>query len=220
MFAFALTLLVVSLEVPKSFTELVGAMKGMIAFAFCFAVLFGLWSKHHTFFRRYALEDASTKALTACLLFVVLAYVYPLKFLSLLAVSSGLGIDRGAIVGMFTRGSEIGQVRGLFLLYGGGLFLMSFLFYLFYRYALSRRRELELTEIEIFDTQWFAREHLFQAAVPTVATSLAFLLPAEYVGYAGFLYCLYGVAGYVHGSLHGKGRRQKVGELTHSGTTA
>src|SRR5579862_9365312 len=74
-FAFALTLLVVSLEVPKSFTDLLSAMRGMVAFAFCFAVLFGLWSRHHTFFRRFGLEDGATKALTACLLFVVLAYV-------------------------------------------------------------------------------------------------------------------------------------------------
>src|SRR6266568_80914 len=51
-FAFAVTLLVVSLEVPKTFDELVFAMRGFGAFAICFA-----------------------------LLFVVLFYVYPLRFL-------------------------------------------------------------------------------------------------------------------------------------------
>jgi uncharacterized membrane protein len=40
-FAFAITLLVVSLEVPKTFEELLGTMRGFLAFAACFAIL--LW---------------------------------------------------------------------------------------------------------------------------------------------------------------------------------
>jgi len=212
-FAFALTLLVVSLEVPKSFTDLLSAMRGMVAFAFCFAVLFGLWSRHHTFFRRFGLEDGATKALTACLLFVVLAYVYPLKFLSLVVVNVGLGLDRSASGRMFTRGQELEQVRGLFVLYGGGLFAISIVFFFMYRYALSRRSELELNEIEAYDTRWFATENLFQAAVPVIATALAFILPPQMVGMAGFSYCLYGLAGFMFGSIYGKGRRMKVAEL-------
>ena len=35
-FAFALTLIVVSLEVPKSFADLIGVMRGFPAFALCF----------------------------------------------------------------------------------------------------------------------------------------------------------------------------------------
>jgi uncharacterized membrane protein len=212
-FAFALTLIVVSLEVPKSYSELLHAMKGMVAFAFCFAILFGLWSKHHTFFRRYALEDAVTKALTACLLFMVLAYVYPLKFLSLLAINTGLGFDRASAETMFTRYHEAQEVRGLFVLYGGGLFVMSLLFFLFYRYAYSKRKELELNEIEVFDTRWYATEHLYQAAVPAFATCFALIVPAEQIGFAGFSYCLYGLAGYLHGSRFGKRRRMKLAEL-------
>ncbi|MHB8637646.1 MAG: TMEM175 family protein [Fimbriimonadaceae bacterium] len=211
-FAFALTLLVVSLEVPKSFDDLCAAMKGMVAFAFCFAVLFGLWSRHHTFFRRYALEDGVTKALTAGLLFVVLAYVYPLKFLSLVVINLAFGFDTRAGSHMFTPGHELAQVRGLFALYGGALFALSIIFYLFYRYALSQRTALELTDVEAFDTRWFAVESLFQAAVPVIATSLAFILPPAQVGLAGFSYCLYGVAGFTFGSLYGKRRRAMLAE--------
>src|ERR687890_505648 len=39
-FAFAVTLLVVSLEVPKTFDELLVDMRGFFAFAICFALLF------------------------------------------------------------------------------------------------------------------------------------------------------------------------------------
>ena len=38
-FAFAITLLVVSLEVPRTFDELLAAMRGFFAFAICFAFL-------------------------------------------------------------------------------------------------------------------------------------------------------------------------------------
>src|SRR6516225_4023408 len=83
-FAFAVTLLVISLEVPKTFNELVGAMHGIIAFALSFAVLFQVWHLQYVFFRRYGLQDTLTIVLNGVLLFVVLCYVYPLKFLFLL----------------------------------------------------------------------------------------------------------------------------------------
>jgi uncharacterized membrane protein len=81
MFAFAITLLVVSLEVPKTFDELLAAIRGFPAFAVCFALLFQVWWRHYKFFRAYDLEDGPVIAMTGVLLFVVLFYVYPLKFL-------------------------------------------------------------------------------------------------------------------------------------------
>ena len=60
MFAFAVTLLVVSLEVPHTFDELWLAMRQFFAFAICFALLFQVWWRHFNFFRRYGLEDAPT----------------------------------------------------------------------------------------------------------------------------------------------------------------
>jgi uncharacterized membrane protein len=47
-FAFAVTLLVVSLEVPRTFTELAVAMRGFFAFAICFALLFAIWYEHYS----------------------------------------------------------------------------------------------------------------------------------------------------------------------------
>src|ERR1051326_6106757 len=79
-FAFAVTLLVVSLEVPHTFDELLDAMRGFAAFALCFAMLSQVWFHHYRYFRRYGLQDTFTVALNSVLLFVVLFYVYPLKF--------------------------------------------------------------------------------------------------------------------------------------------
>jgi hypothetical protein len=55
-FAFAVTLLVVSLEVPRTNTELAAAMRGFFAFAICFALLFAIWYEQYVFFRRHGLQ--------------------------------------------------------------------------------------------------------------------------------------------------------------------
>src|SRR4026207_1732596 len=80
-FGFALTLLVVSLEVPRSYDELMGIMSGFMPFACCFALLIWIGHEHNMFFRRYGLQDGVTVFLNGSLLFVVLFYVYPLKFM-------------------------------------------------------------------------------------------------------------------------------------------
>lgn len=81
-FAFALTLLIVSLEVPKSAGEVLAVMRGFGAFALTAFLLFRLWATQYRFFRRYGLEDAATRNLNALLLFFVLVYTFPLKFLA------------------------------------------------------------------------------------------------------------------------------------------
>ncbi|HEU4389697.1 MAG TPA: TMEM175 family protein [Blastocatellia bacterium] len=80
-FAFAVTLLIVSLEVPKNFDELLEGMRGFGAFAVCFALLMSIWYEQYLFFRRYNLQDTYTVILNLILIFVALFYVYPLKFL-------------------------------------------------------------------------------------------------------------------------------------------
>ena len=55
-------------------------MRGFFAFAITFSLLFLVWRTQFTFFRRYGLEDNTTVTLNAVLLFVILFFVYPLKF--------------------------------------------------------------------------------------------------------------------------------------------
>src|SRR3954471_8842297 len=71
-FAFAVTLLVVSLEVPHTFAELAGVMKGFVAFGICFAALTLVWKEHSIFFRRYGLQTPYVMFLNCVLLFLIL----------------------------------------------------------------------------------------------------------------------------------------------------
>jgi uncharacterized membrane protein len=59
-FAFAVTLLVVSLEVPKTFNELAAIMRGFVSFAICFTLLMRVWYEQYVYFRRYNLQDTGT----------------------------------------------------------------------------------------------------------------------------------------------------------------
>jgi uncharacterized membrane protein len=60
--AFAVTLLVVSLDVPHTFDELLHTMRGFPAFAICFSILIWVWYWQYVFFRRYGLQDRITLA--------------------------------------------------------------------------------------------------------------------------------------------------------------
>src|SRR5688500_16536123 len=51
-FGFAITLLVVSLDVPRDFSELANRMRGFLAFAISFAMLVWIWFEQHKYFRR------------------------------------------------------------------------------------------------------------------------------------------------------------------------
>src|SRR5450432_3574729 len=86
-FAFAVTLLIVSLEVPKSFEDLMVTMRGFFAFGISFILLMFIWYEQNIFFRRYGLNDLTTIVLNSTLIFLVLFYVYPLKFLFTLVFS-------------------------------------------------------------------------------------------------------------------------------------
>src|SRR5213596_3851545 len=113
-FGFALTLLVVSLDVPKTFTDLVTTMRGFPAFALCFLFPALIWNGHYKFCRRYGLDDGTARFLTCVMLFLVLFYVYPLRFLFNLSITNFL-FGAGAPARM--TGSEFST---LLVIYGLG----------------------------------------------------------------------------------------------------
>src|SRR2546429_5020162 len=135
-FGFAITLLVVSLEVPRTFNELMYAMRGFGAFAISFTLLFIVWYNQYKFFRRYGLQDNLTMVLNGILLFVVLFYVYPLKFVFTLIVNlftgggAGLKLPNGTVWRMVDKPPQIASL--LIIFWAGyipvfGVFLLLFL---------------------------------------------------------------------------------------------
>lgn len=127
-FGFAITLLVVSLEVPSTFDDLVTTFRGVPVFAVTFSLLLLVWHEHHQFFRRFAPQDGLTIWLNGALLFVVMIYIYPLKFLFMMLVGRG-GVMEAARSSMI----RVDQIVSLMVMYGvgfGSIFLLLGLMYL------------------------------------------------------------------------------------------
>ena len=181
-FAFSVTLLVVSLEVPDSFDELLATMRGFFAFAICFALLLAVWHEHYKFFRRYGLADNLTIALNSALLFIVLVYVYPLKFLFALLVDQTLGFDSEEI--------RTEQVPLLMVIYGAGFVAVQSVLALFYVRAYALREQLELDAHERSITREEVRGFLLNTGVGLASISIALLGGVPALSWAGFVYCL------------------------------
>jgi hypothetical protein len=115
-FGFAITLLVVSLEVPKTFDDLAATMRGFGGFAVCFALLSLVWYDHYVFFRQYGLNDTLTVVLNLLRLFLVMFYVYPLKFLFTILVSTFAGLGAPGNVPVI----QGHQFPYLMIIYGAG----------------------------------------------------------------------------------------------------
>ena len=209
-FGFAITLLVVSLEVPKTFRELAQAMSGFGAFAICFALLFLIWYNQHKFFRRYGLQDLVTTVLNAVLLFLVLFYVYPLKFLFSFLVNRLTGghgevrLPNGNIESMLESDSQMGS---LMLIFGIGYLAIFFVFVLLHIHAYRQREPLELNSLERFDTISSIQESGLNCLIALVSLALIWFGGYRFSGLAGLTYMLTGVVMAVHGFIMGSKRR-------------
>jgi hypothetical protein len=164
-FGFAVTLLIVSLEVPRTSGELLATMRGFGAFVVTFLMLAGLWYSQFTFFRRYGLEDRVTVILNLVLLFMVLFFVYPLKFLFNVMLTD----PRMKQTIATAHGIEL-VVRPehkplIFAIFGAGFAGVMVVFSLLYRHAWKKREELGLNEFEIFETEHSVRRLSVASAV-------------------------------------------------------
>ena len=213
-FGFAVTLLVVSLEVPKTFHELVVTMRGFPAFAVSFALLFQIWWRHYRFFRKYDLEDSYVITLTGFLLFVVLFFVYPLKFLwSVLFSQVGGGVTDEALTQA--------QVPWLFVIYGGGVMAAYGILAALYAHAYAHRMDLELTPIEIIDTRVEIYRNVALVGIGLLSVLIALATSAvapRAVGLAGFIYFAIGLSEWLLGEYNGRMRRRIAGsaDTSHS----
>jgi uncharacterized membrane protein len=181
-FAFAVTLLVVSLEVPKTFHELVLVMRGFFTFAICFALLMNVWHEQYRYFRRYNLQDTTSTFLNCVLLFLVLFYVYPLKFLFTLLVNGWARFET------HERMIEPHQLPQLMAIFSGGYLAVSLIFVLLFSHALRKSRSLELNALEIFSTKVSIGASLLNASIALLSLLIALLVPVQFAGLAGLIY--------------------------------
>ncbi len=195
-FAFAATLLVVSLEVPQTFAELKADLAGFGAFALSFGALLLIWAVHNGYFRRYGLQDYWTQFLNGCLLFVVLFYVFPLKF-----VAAGL---TGTVFGFTAAGQSMlnsfDELAQLFMLYSLGFVMIFGLVALMYRHAARRASVLKLTDVELHEANTLKRHYWIFAAVGVASIGVAWAGIGLQTGFPGWIYVALGPLCWAHGA--------------------
>jgi uncharacterized membrane protein len=211
-FAFAVTLLVVSLEVPNTFDELLATMRGFLAFAICFSLLLTVWFEQYKFFRRYGLSDGTTMRLNALLLFVVLFYVYPLKFLFTAWTDQLLGfrtqVSRSTESVIETI--EPGQWPLLMIIFSVGFVVVQLIFVLLYWRAYALRGTLKLTLHEASITRQEIQGFLILAGIGLASIAIAYFGGEGTISWAGLVYALSWPLMQLHGYIMARRRRNNT----------
>lgn len=138
-FALAATLLVVTLEVPSDYDELLEALGRFPAFGLAFTALISLWGGHRQFFARHPLGDGWTVLINSVLLFIVLLYVYPLKLLAEVVADRFLWTSTAEVEAM-----NAAEIQGLYLIFGAAVVATSIAMAALYLRAWQTRAERQL----------------------------------------------------------------------------
>ncbi len=190
MLGFAITLLIVSLEPPTEFNQLVNLVLGFPAFAITFLLMLFIWYWHYRFFRQYGLNSGKVMWVNGILLFLVLLFVYPLKFIATIVIDyvileGWFGFDMPTVLSI---GRE--QYPVLHTLYATGFAAVMLCFAWLYKLALDAKGQLELTPYEVLSTRTHAVIYLIVAAVPLFTVALVWLPTPWAPMIAGFSNCL------------------------------
>lgn len=199
-FALAVTLLVVTSEIPTEFDEFMSAMLGFPAFAACFAILIWFWFTHHVYSRRMGLIDAPTTAITAVLLFIVLFFVYVMKYLYAWLLAHVIGVGPQELVGPLS----MADARLLMALFSVGFLAVCLVFVALYARAWRLRERLGLDEIERIVVKdevvnWVALGGIPVVSLGLLATNVPWLIAA-----GGWCYGFIGLVKFVTGYRHGR----------------
>ena len=210
-FALAITLLLISSKAPQNFQELKQFTNEIIPFAICLVLLTLIWWEHFIFFIRYGFKNRRIVVYNTLLLFIVLFYVYPLKFLTKYISLLFGGIFYRPLWQKTVEMAGVRDVPYLMVIYGLGAAAIFLVLALMYHYAYQQRDALQLNAIEIFDTKTSVRSNILMASIPLLSVLLALLFrSSNFAGlFSGFIYFLYFPLMFTHAYRVNK-RRQKV----------
>jgi len=197
-FAFAVTLLVVALEVPHTLDGLMDVVRGFPAFLICFTLLMTFWNAHYSYHRRYGIDSAFSRVMTMAIIVVVLFFVYPLKFLFTWLTVNLFGLAMHNVPHIET----LADGRMLYLIYGLGFAGVWGLYAVLYAHALSLREQLQLDSIEVVLTRSSLAAYLIYVAVCLVSIALAMLTTNGWL--PGVIYTVLGPLQWFSGWWYGR----------------
>lgn len=219
-FGFSLTLLAFSLEVPGSVEALrTLAVAQLVPTMAAFALMCWIWAEHNSFFRQFGLQDSTTVVLNSALLFLVVFYTYPLKFMAVyLWALIADGFDwNGILQALQSSGSldlTARRSRGgdgdLMMIYHLGFIALFGIFSLLYRHALKQKEALALDEVELFEARNGQRVCLISVSIGILGFVVMLFASQDLKGASGIVYMLMGPAHGINGARYGRGRAKLI----------
>lgn len=203
-FAFSVSLLVASLEVPQTFMELKTIIAGALPFFTTVALLFLLWYQQYNFFRHYGLNDLKTILLNLIYLALIIFYLYPLKFMFSLLLGSWTGIDFFPKARI--KNEAVIEQHDFYLviiLFSVGYAAIWFLLFLMHRHAAKQAAAIQLSPAEKAYTAREIRGALLNVILGILGILLALF---NWVTFAGLIYFLIPVILLINDRIY---RRQK-----------
>ncbi|MEQ8925187.1 MAG: TMEM175 family protein [Fulvivirga sp.] len=195
-FALAVTLLILSSSVPESFKELTESFHNIVPFGICITLLMIIWYQHYIFFIRYGFKDVKIVAINALLLFLILIYVYPLKFLFTILYNVLVAVinrDQKLIDYTFTYMIAPNETGSLMIIYGFGAAAVFIVLGLMYLIAYNRRNALELSPIEVYHTKTSMYDNFIMAGIPLLSVFIAMIGGKYSFMISGFVYWSYSI---------------------------
>lgn len=203
-FAIVLALLFLRAAPPETFGELRAAMKSLVPFVAMFAIIAYVWFEHWLFSRRYNLRDGWTAFLNLGLLFLLLFYAYPLKYLFtmlfVMFVGPIGGLDRATL---FEGLEGYDDYAWLYIYYGSGYGLIFLVLALLFWRAYRLRDMLQLNELEAYHTKASVVRCVVQVAFAVVSIVLAATGFGLRIGAPGWIYMGIALAMFVVGFTQG-----------------
>jgi hypothetical protein len=186
-FAFAVTMLVISFDsIPRSYDEVMLAIKSIPAFIIAVAQLVWIWHTHNVWSRRFGLDTTYTVFISSALLTVMLIYVYPMR---IMAGGMFAWLTGDYLPSNFSFIS-LDQLRDMFIFLGIGFIALSLVFVQMYRYAIRLKDELLLSEFEVFVSRTLTLMWSGAAVIGLISVVLAIILPTHLVPFSGFAFML------------------------------
>lgn len=195
-FAIAMALLIISSSIPKTFSELILFLQDLIPFAICMIMLIMIWFQHYTFFIRYGFKDVKIVVINTLLLFLILFYIYPLKFFMQLLFELFVGLisqDYEILRQLFTNVIESRDTPTLMVIYGLGAASIFFTLAWMYFIAYQRKDLINLNQVEQFLTKSSMIANLLMGSIPLLSCIVALMINDASMAFscAGYVYGLY-----------------------------
>lgn len=187
-FGLAITLLIFNMANPNSYSDLMNFTTTLPGFLIGITILMLIWKDHKDFSEIYSLNDSTLTVLNVLFLAIVIFYVYPLRFLTLLLTK--FIFDSSINISILES-----ELPFLMIYYGACAFSIYFVLFLFYKRAFKLKMELVLNPYEMFYTKLQIQKMKILFTVPLISIGAILAIKKFSMGWAlgvgGFVYWLY-----------------------------